>query len=312
MVNKLLSNTNKIIELEEENKQLLEDIENYDIYEDNKLEEFNNTLKEVLNIQKQFNNLVCDIKSPITEKYLPLPYDINEIIRNNIKKDSKLKFKHNHIDKCFKLIESKFQSQLLSKISHMTYRYYNNPHNIRLNWLRRLHLTDWNKLFENLNGDKWFYWIGEVSTVHIDCCELETLYNECKDYIHKKFKNLYEDYESLNDSIRNLFNLCEEQEYGDDKWYVKYLFDYYSGEYIRIRNCNGRKNGIAYKKLLKCINNILYTHLSDKNEDDYIIKSDTYKEWSNNTYWRFTNSFYDIDNSNYELVKDSCNNPRYN
>jgi len=314
---KLYNNTIKIRSIEKENKQLLEDIENYDIYENNKLEEFNNTLKEVLNIQKQFNKLVSDTKSPITNKYLNLPYDINEIIRNKIKEDSKLKFKHSHIDKCFKLIESKFQRQILAKISNMTYIYYNNPSNNRVAWLRSTHLADWNELFDKFNGNRWMYWIGEFSTYNINCFELHNtkiLNDECSDYIKKKFEDLYDYYENLRDCIGNLFNLVEEKKYGNNRWWVSSFIDWRSGEFIRLRNSNGRKNGIGYKKLKKCINDILYTYLYDKNEGNYIITSDTYDiYWSKDTDWKFPESFYsEVYNSNYELVEESFKNPRYN
>jgi len=51
----------------------------------------------MLELQKQYNTLISDKQSPITKKYLPLPYDINEIIRNKIKEDSKKKAVEDYI-----------------------------------------------------------------------------------------------------------------------------------------------------------------------------------------------------------------------
>lgn len=327
---KLYNNTIKIRSIEKENKSIVDSINllnTLNKYDDDKLDNLDLQLKEIVELQKKMNleltKKVCEGKKDnITNKYLNLPYDINEIIRNKIKKDSKLQFKYNHIDKCFKLIESKFQRQMLYQIANMTYIYYNNPDNSRVDWLRLRQLADWNELFEKLitlNGDKWYYWIGEFSNIHIsqfDLQDTKKLLYECRDYITKKFRDLEEDYETLKDCIGNLFNLVEEKEYGDNKWFVSCFHDWSSGDFIRVRNSNGKKNGMGYKKLKKCINSILYTYLSDKNEDDYIIDIDTYEGWDNNTCWGFNQSspisFYDVYNSNYELVEESCKNGRYN
>ena len=131
---KLYNNTIKIRSIEKENKSIVDSIKlvgTLNKYDDDKLDNLDLQLKEIVELQKKMNleltKKVCEGKKDnITNKYLNLPYDINEIIRNKIKKDSKLQFKYNHIDKCFKLIESKFQRQMLYQIANMTYIYYNN------------------------------------------------------------------------------------------------------------------------------------------------------------------------------------------
>lgn len=77
---------------------------------DEKLDNLQDKLNKMLELQKQYNKIVSDKQSPITKKYLPLPYDINEIIRNKIKEDGKNKKVEDYI----KLVGNIYKKELVN------------------------------------------------------------------------------------------------------------------------------------------------------------------------------------------------------
>ena len=184
---KLYKNTIKIRSIERENKSIVDSIKLFNTlnkYDDDKLDNLDLQLKEIINLQKKMSleltKKVCEGKKDnINTKYLNLPYDINEIIRNKIKKDSELQFKFNHIDKCFKVIESKFQRKLITRIGNIvdilylhTYNGYetiqNNKNNV---------INSWMDLFSELECDdefdNWVMWCNRFSQVHMSYTNIE-------------------------------------------------------------------------------------------------------------------------------------------
>ena len=97
-----------------------------DIY---KLEKLNDDLKDILNIQKKINNeltknICIKNKSTITKKYLPLPYDVNEIIRNKIINDSKVFNDYKILDTYSEYIYIVYVKKLFKKLSSLLIDFY--------------------------------------------------------------------------------------------------------------------------------------------------------------------------------------------
>lgn len=96
---------------QEELKIVIRREEKIEMMTDEKLDNLQDKLNKMLELQKQYNTLVSDKQSPITKKYLPLPYDINEIIRNKIKEDGKNKKVEDYI----KLVANIYKKELVNK-----------------------------------------------------------------------------------------------------------------------------------------------------------------------------------------------------
>lgn len=326
---KLYKNTIKIRSIEKENKSIIDSIklvETLNKYDDDKLDNLDLQLKEIVNLQKKMNleltKKVCEGKKDnINTKYLNLPYDINQIIRNKIKKDSELQFKLNHIDKCFKVIESKFQRKLLTYIGNIFEKFYDNPDNSLPTDNINDCMNSWLNLFDELDGNdesNWYMWCNRFSQMNISYNSVEKTkyldkFTECKKYIKDKFKKLSQDYNTTKYDIIRLIENCEIDSYNGYS-FIKYMTGWNDDVY-NLRNDKGRKNGMGYKKLLKYINKELYRELSNngKNSDEYLIKEDTYDSWLDNSYsiWTWNNGFYDVYDSNYELLEESMKNKKY-
>ena len=331
---KLYNNTIKIRSIEKENKSIMDSIklvETLNKYDDDKLDNLDLQLKEIVNLQKKMSleltKKVCEGKKDnINTKYLNLPYDINEIIRNKIKKDSEIQFKINHIDRCFKVIESMFQRKLLHYISVFIKRIYHNPDNSPPSFITNSFSNQWLDLFSRLNCNdddideynlSWYYWINEFSNIYISNNSKEKtkyLYNyfpECKKHIINKLIDLKQHYQEIKYDIIKLIENIEVDSYNGSS-FIKYTTDW-SDNIYNLRNDKGRKNGMGYKKLLKYINQVLYDELSHNglNDGEYIIKEDTYWKWMNMDDWTWNGGYYDVYESNYELFEESCNNKKF-
>ena len=330
---KLYKNFIKIREIEKDNKGIVDSIkliETLNKYDDDKLDNLDLQLKEIVNLQKKMNleltKKVCEGKKDnITNKYLNLPYDINEIIRNKIKKDSELQFKFKHIDKCFKVIESKFQRKLITRIGGIvdvlylhTYNGYetieNNKNNVIHSWLNLFDELDCDDEFGN-----WVMWCNRFSQVHMSYTNIEkTKYlprhiTECKKYIKDKFKMLKQDYRGIESDITNIIENIEVDSHNDN-YFIKSTTNW-DDITFNLRNDKGRKNGMGYKKLLKNINRDLCIELDNrgKNSGEYMINDDTYNKWLDTSFnsltWR--DEFYEIYESNYDLLEESMSNKKY-
>ena len=110
-------NNNKIIienylKRQEELKIIIDREKKINLMTDDKFDILQDSLNKMLELQKQYNIIVSDRKSSITKKYLPLPYDVNEIIRKKIITDSKLKIEQEYIS----LLGKKYKYKILDDV----------------------------------------------------------------------------------------------------------------------------------------------------------------------------------------------------
>lgn len=300
MKNTLLSNTNKIKQLEEENKQLLEDIENYDNYVDNKLEEFNNTLKEVVNIQKQFNKLVSDKQSPITNKYLPLPYDINEIIRKNVIKGRKLQVDKECLEYYYYLRDLAFQNRLLRLIGTTTTGLYDYNALGNTGVIAYIHNVkrELENLWENtkdMEDTLEYEWQTFRGNNNIKWC-IKSLIQEYPEIVRNNRDKFVCNYRFIMTKLIDLLTTNVETENNKVVSFMSVL-----GERINIRK-NNKKNGMGFNKLkkhildifkeknMKCVEDHTYTTIKSE-WTDYEWESSGFE--CNNMYEKVEEDFKD-------------------
>lgn len=95
-------NNNKIIiqnylKRQEELKIIIDREKKINLMTDDKFDIIQEQLNKILELQKEYNIIVSDRKLPITQKYLPFPYDVNDIIRKKIITDSQYKLEEDYI-----------------------------------------------------------------------------------------------------------------------------------------------------------------------------------------------------------------------
>lgn len=110
---------------QEELKIVIDREKKINLMTDDKFDIIQEQLNKILELQKEYNIIVSDRKLPITEKYLPFPYDVNEIIRKKIITDSKLKIEQEYIS----VLGNKYKYEILEKVGNdlcRTIRLYTN------------------------------------------------------------------------------------------------------------------------------------------------------------------------------------------
>ena len=110
-------NNNKIIienylKRQEELKIIIDREKKINLMTDDKFDIIQEQLNKILELQKEYNIIVSDRKLPITEKYLPFPYDVNDIIRKKIITDSKLKIEQEFVS----LLGNKYKYKILNEL----------------------------------------------------------------------------------------------------------------------------------------------------------------------------------------------------
>ena len=94
---------------------------------DDKFDILQEQLNKMLELQKQYNIIVSDRKLPITQKYLPFPYDVNDIIRKKIITDSQYKLEEDYIRAVADWRELDLLDNMFDTIQHIIYRYSHKP-----------------------------------------------------------------------------------------------------------------------------------------------------------------------------------------
>ncbi len=278
-----------IKKLEESNKYLfekikrLERIEKYDI---DKLDNLDQKLKDMANIQKNYNKLVSDRHNPITKKYLPFNYDINEIIRKKIVDDSKIKIEKDCLRCYYRHTDYKFQQELI----HLTVQSLNNLYYVNyiptdVRQVTQMLAQEIKNTYEehlDTNLKSWFCLLGSHSIhnnrdKHIDTLEkLMVKYPYFSKHYSEKYKNQYSD---MIEDITQLIN-----NHNNTVFTNKIETFWNKGYCITIRNEN-RKNGNGFKKLKKEIISLFklkcpkiekeanMTETWKHNNEDYVLHS---------------------------------------
>ena len=314
----LYSNTIKIRNIEKENKSIIDSIkvvETINKYDDDKLQNLDSQLKEILNLQKKINieitTEVCKSKKDkITDKYLNLPYDINQIIRKKIIDDSVAKKETDSLTYIFRDIEKYFLNVLMHRVSDITDLCYNGGSTNQDNFITRLLNYGRDRFDDCIDnmlefGDNQLYWLLDRSLMKTSSLS----HNECKKYIRiidclsenkyenfikSKLQQIQTKYRPLVVRLKNLFSLRYMGLY-DNIFRVDRV-----GECL-IRKTNGKKNGMGYRKLKNEICNIFVEEIPE------YMNENTYKEWDLEELNTFTyNSwFYQKFDSNEDMIKDS-------
>tara|TARA_Y100000401_G_scaffold111891_1_gene110650 strand:- start:1560 stop:2621 length:1062 start_codon:yes stop_codon:yes gene_type:complete len=284
--NNIEMNNNTIKELEESNKCLVEKlkryerIENYDI---DKLDNLHHKLKDMLNIQNDYNKFISDRHKPITKKYLPFNYDINEIIRKKIVDDSKIKFEVDILTWYFELREILIKERLLSRISWTLNRLYNDENYGPLATIQDF-IVDLNEIYEEAfkadelpsenNNIRWRLMSGDY-----------TVEQTIKKYIknHPKIVEKYKDrVYGFIDLKENFIDLLNGANIENNKVYSFTLW--YNNETIKIRNKDtNRRNGNGYSKLKKII--LEWFKMFCPKIVENINENNVKTEWTNKCEW---------------------------
>ena len=203
----------------------------------------------MLELQKQYNTLISDKQSPITKKYLPLPYDINEIIRNKIKEDGKNKKVEDYI----KLVANIYKKNLVDKFLN----------DIQKIFKRRLKFNSSNALGEYDDS------MREITNKYEDLCNLgycinneillgQEISNRTFIYNDKNRKLVMELYTNIRCEIlvpiKMIVNKLLIARSNDDNDKINTIND------IKVLSKNNRFNPNGFKKLCKEILNIFKTH----------------------------------------------------
>ncbi len=312
----LYRNTIKIRNIEKENKSIIDSIklvETINKYDDDKLDNLDSQLKEILNLQKKINNEitteVCKSKKDkITDKYLNLPYDINEIIRKKIIDDSVVKKETDSLTYVFRDIEKFFLNILMHRVSDYIELVYNGGSTNQDNFITQLLNYGRDRLDDCINNMLEFdnlYWLldrnlmGTPHLTHNECKKYIRIIdclseNKYENFIKSKLQQIQTKYRHLVVRLKNLFSLR----------YINLHNNIFRVDRIGdslIRKTNGNKNGMGYKKLKNEICNIFVEEIPE------YMNENTYKEWNLEYLNTFTyNSwFYQKFDSNKDMLKDS-------
>ena len=319
----LYRNAIKIRNIEKENKSIVDSIklvETINKYDDDKLDNLDSQLKEILNLQKKINNKIttevckCN-KDKITDKYLNLPFDINQIIRKKIIDDSVTKRETDSIDYVLKNIDRFFLTDLLERVDNITDYYYNNRHSNLQNFLGQIHryIEKIDDTMNMLQYDNISWLLSRVINTenHKNKCIIEDLIiNKYKNYVESKLEQIQNKHKHLVVRLKNLFSDSR------TKIYQTESTQFYQIEKVGdclIRKTNGKKNGMGYRKLKKTICSIFV------DEIPLFMNENTYKEWNDtdvlgNYDFTYNTWFYEHQNSINEMQYDSFkhfDNPRY-
>ncbi len=276
-------NNMAINKLEASNKELFQKLKRYERienYDYDKLDNLDNKLKDILNIQKNYNKLVSDRHKPITIKYLPFNYDINDIIRKKIVEDSVNKRERDSLTCYYELRDLMFQENILHIISYLLNELYNETYgNVNVLFLIGATQHRLDEVYETqLKADEL-----PDPNYRYKYFEDYTVGRRIKLYIKKhldivdKYAKRTEKYETLINRIK--YDLLENVSVSNNK--VKGFN--YGGDTIKIKTTNDKKNGRGYNKLKKIIYDMFNFHcpliVEDLNENN--IKT----EWSNECEW---------------------------
>lgn len=276
------NNNIAIKELEASNAYLFEKLKRYERiekYDEDKLDNLDHKLKDILNIQKNYNKLVSDRHKPITIKYLPFNYDINDIIRKKIVEDSVNKRERDSLTCYYELRDLMFQENILHMTSYLLNQLYNNKYIMNVGVI----------ISSNL------YRLDEVYKTQLKADELPdpnyryryfedyTVGRRIKLYIKKhldivdKYAKRTEKYETLINRIK--YDLLENVFVSNSQ----IIGFNYGGDTIKIKTINNKKNRKGYNKLKKIIYDIFNFHcpLIVQGLNENTIKT----EWNDECEW---------------------------
>jgi hypothetical protein len=125
-------NNNKIIienylKRQEDLKIVLDREKKINLMTDDKFDILQEQLNKILELQKEYNIIVSDRKLPITQKYLPFPYDVNDIIRKKIITDSQYKLEEDYIKAVAEWREINLLEDMCDDIRCIIHRYTHKP-----------------------------------------------------------------------------------------------------------------------------------------------------------------------------------------
>lgn len=298
----LYLNNIKIRNIEKENKSIIDTIKvvgTINKYDDDKLENLDSQLKEILKLQKKINNEitteVCKSKKDkITDKYLNLPYDINEIIRKKIIDDSIVKKETDSLTYVFNGIEKHFLNILMHRVTDYVELVYNGGSTNEDNFITQL-INYGRDRFDDciinmLQFDNLYQLLDRtiMQTPHLTWNERKKYIriidllcdNKYKNFAKSKLQQIKTKYANLVQTLKNLLRT----------YYMGLYNNIYRVDRIGdclIRKTNGKKNGMGYRKLLKEICNIFVEKIPE------YMNENTYKEWNMEDYNTFTyNSWF--------------------
>lgn len=267
---------------QEELKIVIRREEKIEMMTDEKLDNLQDKLNKMLELQKQYNTLISDKQSPITKKYLPLPYDINEIIRNKIKEDGKNKVREDYIKSCYNYYKYKLVEDFTLDIQKV--------------FLRRIKFNSSNAVGEYDDS------MREIANKYDERCNLGyCINNNClfdltnnnqvpyKQEHRKLVIKLYEDIrKNIWTPIRHIVNKLSNTRSNDDNDRITYIND------CCVLGKNNRYNKKGFEKMCK---SILITFHNHSTILSYFPLEEIGEHW-------IIESFYNgIDLSEYEYLR---------
>jgi hypothetical protein len=320
----LYNNAIKIRNIEKENKSIIDTIKVVDTinkYDDDKLDNLDSQLKEILNLQKKINNEIttevckCN-KDKITEKYLDLPFDINQIIRKKIIDDSVTKRETDSIDYVLKNIDRFFLTVLIQRVGDITHNCYEDRHtNLQI------FSADIHRGIENIDDTINMLQYPNITWLLSRVINTENrknkwiiedlIINKYKNYVESKLEQIKNKHKHLVLRLKNLFSDSRTKQYGEIEFHQFYQIEKV-GDCL-IRKTNGKKNGMGFRKLKKTICSIFV------DEIPLFMNENTYNEWDDtgifDTYgFNYNDWFYQYENNINSMQYNSFkhfDNPRY-
>lgn len=263
---------------QEELKIVIDREKKINLMTDDKFDIIQEQLNKILELQKEYNIIVSDRKLPITEKYLPFPYDVNDIIRKKIITDSKLKIEQEYIS----VLVNKFKYTILNEVGDdlcRTIRLYTNDY-----------LENPAETFKNKLEEYFDYYKNKLEEyLDLKKCDkgYKNIFNRsiCKEFLNKKqhrkqIQGIYNNiYVSIIKPLRDIITLLT-----DDIELLEPNSNYtkiksFSG--FSILKKNGHFNSNQYKKLCYEILNIFKSYsdiLNHMNINNYGVNM-TYNYW---------------------------------
>tara|TARA_Y100000385_G_scaffold285667_1_gene346022 strand:+ start:317 stop:1312 length:996 start_codon:yes stop_codon:yes gene_type:complete len=272
---------------QEELKIVIDRDEKIEMMTDEKFDNLQDKLNKMLVLQKQYNTLISDKKVPITKKYLPLPYDINEIIRNKIKEDGKNKVREDYIKSCYTYYKYKLVEDFTTDIQKVFKR--------RLKFNSNNALGEYDDSIREI-GNK-FENLCNIGYCINNNCLFDLTNNNQVPYKQEHRKLVIELYEDIRKNIwtpiRHIVNNLSNTRSNDDNDRITHINDCY------VLGKNNRFNKKGFDKLCKSILLTFHNHSSTLN---YISLEEI------GDYWVIENFFNGIDIGHYLYARMNAAN----
>jgi len=258
---------------------------------DDKFDILQEQLNKILELQKEYNIIVSDRKLPITQKYLPFPYDVNDIIRKKIITDSQYKLEEDYIRAVADWREIHLLEDMCAGICDIIRRYSHQPHYMPIDNVLELYENRITSEYNDYSNKTSYNWCIENKCLFGTGLGKEFMYKKQHQklvkqlYYNMRAKLLILTYKKITDIMETNIDVYID-EY--NRGYIKSFGGY------NMLNSKNNINPQGYKKFCKKVLEII--------KNNYDVENNITMEYD---YWNIVDAdnLYDIRKNLYDELK---------